>query len=112
MSEDKLFEINEYLEGDDDVIAFRDSSTYKISKLKTFLIEKIKSIRYKVGMSWNDSIFTSYGRECEILKVGSGGWIKGQLKFRMILEFIPDEPELKEPESPLDEIRKKISEMG
>ncbi len=30
----------------------------------------------------------------------------------MTLEFIPDEPELNEPESPLDEIRQRINEMG
>ncbi len=56
--------------------------------------------------------FVEQGRQCEILRTTGGGWQKG--RFRIRLEFIPDNPEafLKsssaeddKPQSPLDDLR-------
>lgn len=47
------------------------------------------------------------GIGCEILKPGSKGWQKGKVKLHInvTVEFCPDEPEIEEPESPLDDFR-------
>ncbi|MBD2508985.1 KGK domain-containing protein [Nostoc muscorum FACHB-395] len=56
-------------------------------------------------------------RKCQILRVSGKGWQKGRLKIQInkriadqsgsvSLDFCPDE--VKEPESPLDDIRKKL----
>ncbi len=51
------------------------------------------------------------GGVARILKGNSSeGWKKGKLQFRMILEFVPDEPEITEYESPLDDIRREIQQ--
>lgn len=67
------------------------------------------------------------GKECEILRLGYKSWQKGRLrtqafveffpnttekaKIQFILEFSPDEPEIIEPESPLDDLRRMINEV-
>ncbi|WLT37122.1 hypothetical protein NON20_14000 [Synechocystis sp. B12] len=48
------------------------------------------------------------GVECKILQAGSSGWKKGKIKINVCVEFIPDEPEPNEYQSPLDEIRQEI----
>jgi len=55
------------------------------------------------------------GIECEILKLRSGGWQKGKVRINLevSIEFCPDEPEIeeiKEPESPLDDLRRMIND--
>ncbi|WP_049557908.1 KGK domain-containing protein [Limnoraphis robusta] len=50
------------------------------------------------------------GKNCEILKMGSTGWQKGKVRLKVIVEFCPDEPEVSEPESPLDSLRQKLME--
>jgi hypothetical protein len=50
------------------------------------------------------------GIDCQILKAGSDGWKKGKIKIRVIVEFIPDEPEIPECQSPLDEIRREMQQ--
>ncbi|MBW4568122.1 MAG: hypothetical protein KME31_08885 [Tolypothrix carrinoi HA7290-LM1] len=68
------------------------------------------------------------GKECEILRLGAKSWQKGKLrtqafieffpnttekaKIQFILEFSPDEPEITQPESPLDDIRRMINEVS
>ncbi|MBD2606552.1 KGK domain protein [Scytonema hofmannii FACHB-248] len=68
------------------------------------------------------------GKECEILRLGSKSWEKGKVrtqafieffptnttekaKINFTIEFSPDEPEITEPESPLDDIRRMINEI-
>lgn len=67
------------------------------------------------------------GKECEILRLGAKSWQRGRLrtqafieffphtiekaKIQFILEFSPDEPEITEPESPLDDLRRMINEV-
>ncbi|MEH2069778.1 MAG: KGK domain-containing protein [Nostoc sp.] len=59
--------------------------------------------------------FTEKGWECEILRTAGGGWQKG--RFRVRLEFIPDNPEAffknsspetEKPESLLDDLRSQL----
>lgn len=57
-------------------------------------------IRAKQPTDW----FTD-GVDCQVLKAGSDGWQKGKLKVKVSVEFIPDQPEIPEYQSPLDEIR-------
>jgi hypothetical protein len=45
------------------------------------------------------------GVDCEILQPGKP-WKKGKIRFRLVLEFAPDEPEPSDPNSTLDDIRK------
>jgi hypothetical protein len=56
----------------------------------------------------------------EILIPDAKGWQKGKIRFKLTLEFCPDEPEIEEkpessqpeiikPESPLDDIRRMIN---
>jgi hypothetical protein len=48
------------------------------------------------------------GVKCSRLKVGSNQWEKGKIQVSINVEFCPDEPEIEEPPSPLDEIRKSL----
>lgn len=63
------------------------------------------------------------GINCEILRLGANGWQKGRvtIKLNVSLEFCPDEPELEEtlannepgitpPESPLNDMRRMMTE--
>jgi hypothetical protein len=53
------------------------------------------------------------GTACEILKLGEKAWRKGKMKFRLVIDFIPDEIESSdslEPDSSLDQIRQMINE--
>ncbi|MGK7932775.1 MAG: KGK domain-containing protein [Microcystaceae cyanobacterium] len=50
------------------------------------------------------------GVHCEVLKLGSQQWQKGKIRIKFEIEFIPDEPEISEPESPLDDIRREINQ--
>ncbi len=62
-----------------------------------------------------------HGVDCELLKLGAKKWQKGKVKLKITLEFCSDEPEIEEKaainpteiselESPLDDIRRQISE--
>ncbi|GAX45117.1 hypothetical protein NIES4075_61380 [Tolypothrix sp. NIES-4075] len=68
------------------------------------------------------------GKECEILRLGAKSWQKGKLrtqtfieffpntiekaKINFTIEFSPDEPEITQTESPLDDIRRMINEVS
>ena len=63
-------------------------------------------------------LFTD-GVDCEILSLGSGDWKKRKIKFTLLVEFLPDEPEIPclpasnaQSESPLDDIRQMLNEAG
>jgi len=79
---------------------------------------------YKLGqeltkLSNNDNYEQLFnGIPCEILKLRSEGWQKGTVRINLevSIEFCPDEPEIevipeiKEPESPLDDLRRMIND--
>jgi hypothetical protein len=68
-------------------------------------------------IQFREITFNSF-KNCQILQIAGKGWQKGKLKIqisidpndenrdKIYLEFCPDEPN--EPESPLDDIRKRI----
>ena len=127
-------EENFYLQNCDtlDALSFKDK-VFKISQIKHAIKEgfrkavadklheslKAKGVEIDPGgdprtpdtWKWFDK-----GLDCEILKVGAKGWQKGKFRIKVTLEFIPDEPEIEQtpeinqPESPLDDIRRKINE--
>ncbi|MEA5579416.1 KGK domain-containing protein, partial [Anabaena sp. UHCC 0451] len=117
----KLIECN-----DDDAIECNDW-TYKVGKLKQSLenlgnntnflralwdglreqkIYYVERSGYYVTESFKEGI------DVKILNLGSKSWKKGKLKFKLSIEFCLEEetPEIKEPESPLDDLRRKINE--
>jgi hypothetical protein len=87
--------------------------------LAQVLYEQLKSYEVDIdpGGSVSGNKFYRYyskffkeGIECEILKFNSEGWQKGKFRIKVTLEFCPDEPEIEEPESPLDDLRRKLNE--
>ncbi|MEH2154776.1 KGK domain-containing protein [Nostoc sp.] len=103
----------------DDVIALT-SADYGLEKM-TKLGQLIQAIEQWSNKNSNNKgsesqWFFDQGRNCEILRTTGGGWQKG--RFRIRLEFIPDNPEafLQEsaqkedkPESPLDDLRSQLN---
>lgn len=133
MNNYQFTEHNEYLENDDDVIAFSSDSICKIARFKDLiksfiahdfpdkLVERLKNSGiqsveiYSTSKGYTKSYKTNNkwlldGKDCEILQVGSNGWKKGKIRLKLSLEFIPDEPEMNEIESPLDDIRQSINQ--
>lgn len=129
-------EFNYYLQkcGDNDVISFSNEmcklgnfkqaieSAFR-GKVADGLIEslessQIKGIRIGEYVSWGRGSRFQYanykwfseGKDCEILRIGAKGWEKGKLKIKVTLEFEPDETEIKQPESPLDDLRQMLGE--
>jgi hypothetical protein len=111
---------------DDDVIECKDW-TYKVSNLKKAL-ENIGSNNDFLVTFWNKlrehkiyfveksgyyfpESFTE-GIDSQILTLGSKYWKKGKLKFKLSIEFCVEEEdtEIKEPESPLDDLRRKLND--
>jgi hypothetical protein len=114
-----------------EALSFKDN-VFKVSKLQetlktvfcndlaNVLREKLKSYGVDINpggymsgnkfYSYTYSKFFQEGIECEILKFNSEEWQKGKMKIKVTLEFCPDEPDIKEPESPLDDLRRKINE--
>lgn len=91
-----------------------------------FLNLSIGEAHFRSGdIKWNSS---SEGIKCQLLKVGGKNWERGKLRIQVsinliptknpmfspnvniqvCLEFCPDEP--KQPESPLDDIRKMLKD--
>ncbi|MBD1920822.1 hypothetical protein H6F77_06950 [Microcoleus sp. FACHB-831] len=71
---------------------------------------------YKTNWKWFRE-----GKDCEVLRIGVNGWKKGKMRIKLTVEFIPDEPEIPEtpaskepeisqPQSPLDDIRRIINQ--
>ncbi|GAX45119.1 hypothetical protein NIES4075_61400 [Tolypothrix sp. NIES-4075] len=113
--------------GDDDVCSSSADAMFKVGRLR----ETIKrAFRDSLQKALNDVLtnaglkfythqkdWLGDGIDCEILKIGAKGWQKGKIKIRVSVEFCPDEPEIEEapeitePESPLDDIRRMINEV-
>ncbi|HAZ43269.1 MAG TPA: hypothetical protein DDW76_11270 [Cyanobacteria bacterium UBA11369] len=80
------------------------------------IISSLSSYPRDIGDKWFYD-----GLDCEILRPGAKGWQKGKVIINIILEFCPDEPEIEEtppneqpeisePESPLDDLRQLINQ--
>jgi hypothetical protein len=120
------FEILNSEQGDI-VIAFY-GSTFKLSQLNSSMLalliknnlEELNNLLKSQGSGQlpffkNSNTWTDQGVKCEILKPGNN-WQAGKARIKVSLEFCPDEPEIEEipkinePESPLDDLRRKINE--
>jgi hypothetical protein len=92
-----------------------DSKMCKINDLKKAIIHNtievpMKTIEGKDKYLANRLKWINEGLRCEILKLGSNKWKKGKVRIKISLEFCPDEPEISEYESPLDEIRREMNQ--
>ena len=101
----------ELLFNEDDVVSvafsdkvFIDESMFKVSQ---FLDE---SKRILVGKYSKEDVWLVEGIDCEILQLGAKKWQKGKVRLKINLEFSAEEPEVSQPESPLDDIRQMTSE--
>lgn len=118
--------------GEDDVLSF-ESAMFKVGNLSKEVNELLyeyklgeqlhkslssKNISINVGRQggrdsrWFYEKWFGDGVNCEILRVGAKGWQKGKvrIKLKVSLEFCPDDPEIAQPESPLDDIRRMMTE--
>ncbi|MGJ5672617.1 MAG: KGK domain-containing protein [Nostochopsis sp.] len=118
--------------GEDDVISFSPAIFFKVNKLcqeaiKLFNQHRLgemltrsfgqQSININVPRSDEVTLHESWlddGVDCEMLKIGANGWQKGKVKIKLQIsvEFCPDEPEIAQPESSLDDIRRRINEFN
>ena len=51
------------------------------------------------------------GVDCELLKLGDSQWQKGKIRVKVSVEFLADEPESTDYQSPLDEIRQEMQDF-
>ncbi|MTJ52458.1 KGK domain protein [Anabaena sp. UHCC 0253] len=129
-------ELNSQLENgnNDDVLDLGDSFLCKFGKFKESLISAIsynglnfsdkineslkgRGIQVKwLGVKWYDANWTE-DVKCKILKINSKGWQDARFRIKISVEFEIDEPEIEEenteiqePESPLDDLRRKIND--
>jgi hypothetical protein len=56
---------------------------------------------------WHIQKWLTDGVDCELLKLAASKWRQGKIRFKLSLEFCPDQPD--SPESPLDELRMTLS---
>ena len=95
--------------------------TFKVRELKQVLRQILQDYDSAVFIENRDNekteCFFTKGINADVLKYGAKGWQQGKVRLKFTLEFCPDEPELtetrlpnqseiSEPESPLDEIRR------
>jgi hypothetical protein len=78
-----------------------------------YVSEKLNKHGIKTTNLTITSCFTE-GLDSEVLKSSTGGWKKGKLKFKVVIEFSfddeePEKNQLQEYQSPLDEIRREIA---
>ncbi len=106
----------------DDVLSFKDD-VFKADKVKkamqlvfqnpvaVSLSNWLSHQGVKVNLENNSKAkWFDEGVDCEILKPDAKGWRRGKFRMRIFLEFCPDESEIAQPESPLDDIRQTITE--
>jgi hypothetical protein len=110
-----------------DVVIDFNGATFKLSQLASamlvvMLTNNLEELNNRL-ISQGSAKFPSYkydhwlrqGVNCEVLKPGKN-WQKGKARIKVSIEFCPDEPEIeetpeiKEPESPLDDLRRKIND--
>ncbi|MGK7932774.1 MAG: KGK domain-containing protein [Microcystaceae cyanobacterium] len=109
---------------DDDVIQFGESIT-RFGKFESIVKSGIDQFifdtlsqqqinaptkQYISHKNYHSYTWLNTGVPCEVLKIDSQGWQKGKIRIKFEIEFIPDEPEITEPESPLDDIRREINQ--
>jgi hypothetical protein len=112
--------------GEEDVISLEENSpdnvvmynhTLKVKNIIDYCLQQILGVSefkqlqensyYKPRAKWIDE-----GVECEVLNLGANQWKKGKVRIKISFEFCPDEPEISEYESPLDEIRREMQNQS
>lgn len=105
-------EYNSFLQkcNDDDVLEL-DNQMIKLSKFRAdsslaftyhqnrdALVAIAKYIKQTASLSNTNvqQLFNGEGINANILRIGSQGWKKGKIKFKITLEFCPEEPEIEE----------------
>ncbi len=107
--------------GNDDVLCF-GNNTFKVGRFRNtvnesfgigFGISLTNELKSKgiVVNSAHTNWFTQ-GIDCEILNLGSKSWKKGKVKIKISVEFYVEneESEIKQPESPLDDLRQMLNQ--
>lgn len=118
-------EDNSYLSeySDDDVLSFASGQMFKVGKfreavkfafteqnrLPTSLTNALNEKGVSVGLS-NTKPMLEQGVDGEVLRIGAKGWQKGKIRIRISVEFCPDEMEIAQTESPLDDLRQMINQ--
>ncbi len=116
---------------DDDVLSFdRGDSTFRVGRFKQlvkqtldakevgyYLLQEFQKIGIKVEMpiyfTGEDTEREKWfieGADCEIMKTKEPGWKKAKARLKIAIEVWSEEPETSEPESPLDDLRQKLSD--
>ncbi|MGK7932773.1 MAG: KGK domain-containing protein [Microcystaceae cyanobacterium] len=99
---------SEFLQGDEVISVSSNEKillnhkTFTVQEFKTELTSRINGGNEKKTRKWCFD-----GVHCKLLSPKQR-WRKGTIKIS--LEFIPDEPKITEPESPLDDIRREINQ--
>ncbi len=112
---------------DTDIVSFQPSNTHKAGNVKEIVKRAFLSNYDRMKDEMNSTLkinlsgWINSGLDCDILKVGgSKGWEKGKVKFKIVIEFYPDEPDeqelftndkqkLNQAESSLDDIRRTMN---
>ncbi|MFN5513459.1 MAG: KGK domain-containing protein [Cyanobacteriota bacterium] len=81
---------------------FQQESWYERNNFNDYALDLLK----QKDIRMTDEIFDE-GLPCEILDASQFQYQKGKLVAKLVLEFIPDEPE-----SPLDEIRRDMEKYN
>jgi hypothetical protein len=118
-------EDNSYLPeyGDDDVLSLESGKLFKVGRFReavksaftdenqvpSWLSSGLRKEGVEVGTSDTKKMLEQ-GIDGEVLMLGSKGWQKGKIRIRISVEFCPDEPEITQPESPLDDIHQRINQ--
>jgi hypothetical protein len=126
--ERKFKPLDDEFEHGDTVFSF-SCSMFKMSEFITAVKQALQAVgldqlRNKLnqrgGIPGTIDQWYIQGVDCEFLKPGNKVWKKGKIRIKISLELCPDEPEVEEtpesnnpditqPESPLDDIRKMIN---
>ncbi len=80
----------------------RDKEVFEIIHQK--IVKQYGSEMYK------ELSFIMKGGNAKVLKSNSQGWKKGKIQVKLVIEFLPDEPEIPKYQSPLDEIRREMQQ--
>jgi KGK domain len=71
----------------DDVLSMSEN------RLVNFPIARLKDIEAGIKDHANSNLrawLSDEGTSCEILQISGGGWIKGKVRIKTIIEFTPD----------------------
>jgi hypothetical protein len=106
---------------DGDVLSVTDE--YRLMRMETMFrkdqFEKQVTRQFINYSSTSETKWIREGAKCDALIMKAGKWIKGKVKFKVVLEFYPDEPlddeapDSPKPassESPLDDIRQSLQQ--